>query len=130
MTTPGVQYQAAPAALTPAEQEMAEDNGILATKENVAAFTAEAMALQAQIPVGPGSVDTQAITELQQVLTGWGYPVAQTGQFDAATEAAVLKFKRDNGLVATYKMADGTQAVHPYIDESTKQFMLKKLGLA
>jgi peptidoglycan hydrolase-like protein with peptidoglycan-binding domain len=130
-TTPtpavGNQYQAV-GTLTAEQKEVADDNGILATPENVAAFMAEAKALEAQIPVGPGSVDTQAITELQQLLSGWGYPVTATGTFDAATEAAVLKFKRDNNLFATYKLADGSQALHPYIDEATKQFMIKKLG--
>lgn len=54
--------------------------------------------------------------------------MAASGQFDQATADAVLKFKRANNLVATYKLADGTAAVHPFIDEATKQAMIRKLS--
>jgi hypothetical protein len=62
------------------------------------------------------------------VLNQFGLTVPLTGQFDAATTAAVLSFKQSQGLFASYKQADGTLAVHPFIDEATKQAMIKKLG--
>jgi peptidoglycan hydrolase-like protein with peptidoglycan-binding domain len=69
------------------------------------------------------------VKELQQLLAGWGYAAQQTGQFDQATADAVIKFKRDNGVAAGYKLADGTPGVHPFVDEATKAVMMKKLGL-
>ncbi|MNT64626.1 putative peptidoglycan binding domain protein [compost metagenome] len=70
------------------------------------------------------------MTELQQILAQWGYAVQQNGTFDQATADAVIKFKRDNGVAASYKMADGTPGVHPFVDDATKAVMMKKLGLA
>lgn len=126
-TTSGTtQYQAA--GLSADEAQIAQQQGILATRENFDAFMKEAQALEAQNAVGPGSTDKEAITELQQILAQWGYTVQQTGAFDQATTDAVIKFKRDNGLAASYKMADGTPAVHPFIDDATKAVMIKKLG--
>jgi N-acetyl-anhydromuramyl-L-alanine amidase AmpD len=121
------QYQAS-TALSAEESQIAQQQGILATRENFDAFMKEAQALEAQNAIGPGSTDKEAITELQQILAQWGYPVQATGQFDQATTDAVIKFKKDNNLAATYKMVDGTAAFHPFIDEATKQAMIKKLG--
>ena len=65
---------------------------------------------------------------LQGLMAGWGYAVPSTGAFDAATEAALVKFKQDNGLAATYRLADGSSAYHPFIDAATKAKMVQKLG--
>ena len=42
--------------------------------------------------------------------------------------AAVLAFKKAKNLGATYKLADNTPAFHPFIDEATKQAMIRKLS--
>jgi N-acetyl-anhydromuramyl-L-alanine amidase AmpD len=125
---PGTQYQAAP--LAGEELAIAQQQGLLATRENFDAFMKEAQALEAANAIGPGSTQTESISELQQLLAGWGYAVTPTGQFDQATIDAVTKFKRDSGVAATYMMADGTPGVHPFIDEATKAAMIKKLETA
>lgn len=125
---PPTQTVAAPAALTAAQQQICEQQGLLATADNYNAFMTDAQAIQNQNALGPGSNDPQSISELQQVLAGWGYQVSVNGQWDQATTNAVLQFKKDNGLYATYKMADGSQGIHPFIDQATKQAMIKKLG--
>jgi hypothetical protein len=119
----------APAAnqLSADEQKIAQQQGILATRENFDAFMKEAQALEAAKALGPGSVDPQSITELQTLLKQWGYPVNPTGQWDQATTDAVLKFKKENNLPASYKMADGSQGYHPFIDDATKQAMIRKI---
>jgi N-acetyl-anhydromuramyl-L-alanine amidase AmpD len=127
-TAPATQYQAA--GLSAEEAQIAAEQGILATRENFDAFVKEAQALEAQNAVGPGTTQKDAVTELQQILAQWGYAVQQNGTFDQATADAVIKFKRDNGVAATYKMADGTAGVHPFVDDATKAVMMKKLGLA
>jgi hypothetical protein len=124
---PATQYQAA-TPLTAEELAMCQQQGILATPENFKAFITEAQALESVNALGPGSTQTESITELQQLLAGWGYAVAATGQFDQATVDAVTKFKKDNGVAATYKMADGTPGVHPFVDEATKAAMIKRLN--
>jgi N-acetyl-anhydromuramyl-L-alanine amidase AmpD len=125
---PGTQYQAAP--LAGEELAIAQQQGLLATRENFDTFMKEAQALEAVNALGPGSTQTESISELQQLLAGWGYAVAATGQFDQATVDAVTKFKRDSGVAATYKMADGTPGVHPFIDDATKAAMIKRLETA
>jgi peptidoglycan hydrolase-like protein with peptidoglycan-binding domain len=125
---PGTQYQAAP--LAGEELAIAQQQGLLATRENFDAFMKEAQALEAVNALGPGSTQTESISELQQLLAGWGYAVAATGQFDQATIDAVTKFKKDNGVAATYKLADGTPGVHPFVDEATKAAMIKRLETA
>ncbi|MDB5097142.1 MAG: hypothetical protein JWM80_1563, partial [Cyanobacteria bacterium RYN_339] len=106
---------------------IAQQQGIAPTKANFQAFMTEAQAIEQQQALGPGSTDTASITELQNLLKQWGYPVTPNGQFDQATIAAVLKFKTDNGLFASYRMANGQRGVHPFIDQATKQAMIAKL---
>jgi peptidoglycan hydrolase-like protein with peptidoglycan-binding domain len=101
---------------------------LLATKANLTAFVQEAQTLESTAALGPGSPQADMVKELQQVLTQLGFPAAVSGTFDAETEAAVVAFKRANQLVATYKLADGSAAVHPFIDEPTKQVLISKLG--
>jgi hypothetical protein len=126
-TTPATtQYQAA--GLSAEEAQIAQQQGILATRENFDAFVKEAQALEAANAVGPGSTDKDAVTELQQVLTTFGIPVPVTGQFDQATANAVLQYKKSKNLTASYKLADGTPAVHPFIDDATKNAMIAQLG--
>ncbi|MDB5098708.1 MAG: hypothetical protein JWM80_3129, partial [Cyanobacteria bacterium RYN_339] len=108
-------------------QKLAQQQGILATRENYDAFMKEAQALEATKALGPGSADPASITELQNLLKQWGYAVTPNGQFDQATVAAVLQFKKASNLPASYKMADGTQGYHPFIDQATKQAMIAKL---
>jgi peptidoglycan hydrolase-like protein with peptidoglycan-binding domain len=125
-TVPG----AAATGLTAEEQATAQQAGILATPDNFKAFTAAAAALQAEAgAMGPGlNENPEAVNELQQLLKQWGYQVNQTGKFDNDTVAAVLKFKKDNNISYGYVMADGTPGVHPFIDQKTKDVMIKKLG--
>jgi hypothetical protein len=120
----------APGDLSAAEQQIAQQQGIQATRANFDAFMNEAKALEAENALGPGSTDGASITELQQLLAGFGYNVQQNGQFDDATVAAVLQFKKDAGLKASYVMADGSPAYHPFIDAATKQAMIAKLQAA
>lgn len=123
------QAQAAPGALTPEQQAIAQQAGIQATAQNIEAFKQAAAALEAQQAMGPGVQETpEAVGELQQLLTSWGYAAPTTGKFDQATVEAVLKFKRDNGLTEAYLMADGTPGVHPFIDQRTKDAMIAKLS--
>lgn len=131
-TTPGTVPGTTPGT-TPAGQvddaTLAQQFGLRNDPANVAAFR-EILARTTAEPgvIGPGSTNADAVKELQQVLTQFGFPCAVTGQFDAATVDAVLKFKRANNLGASYKLADGTAAVHPFIDEATKQAMIRKLS--
>jgi hypothetical protein len=108
-------------AITAEEQQVCTQAGILATKENLTKFLAQAQAIEASADViGPGLRDTRdTVNELQQVLKQFGYAVNVTGTFDQATVAAVLKFKKDNGVSYDYLMADNTPGVHPFIDQRT-----------
>jgi peptidoglycan hydrolase-like protein with peptidoglycan-binding domain len=116
--------------LTPDEAQVAKDAGIQATKDNVARFLAAAAALELeQGVVGPGLNDTRdTMLEVQQVLNQFGARLPLTGAFDPATVEAMLAFKKAQGLVQDYAMADGTPGVHPYIDSRTKAHLIKLLG--
>ncbi|MEB3223893.1 MAG: peptidoglycan-binding domain-containing protein [Candidatus Sericytochromatia bacterium] len=113
--------------LTADEQALAQQHGLLPTRANMTAFLQEAQALEAADALGPGSSQADMVMELQQLLAAWGHAVTPSGQWDEATTQAVTTFKRDNGLVASYKAADGQPAVHPFIDAATKQAMIRKL---
>lgn len=128
--TPATPAQPAGTALNAEESALATQFGILATKANFDAFMAEAAKLETEANVvGPKLNEApEAVTELQTILAQWGYAVTVNGQFDAATVAAVNKFKQDNGITYNFQMADGTAGVHPYIDGRTKEAMIKKLG--
>lgn len=52
---------------------------------------------QATIKLGSTGAD---VTQLQNLLNAFGYAVAVTGTFDAATDAAVRKFQSSKGLTA------------------------------
>ncbi|MEB3330049.1 MAG: peptidoglycan-binding domain-containing protein, partial [Candidatus Sericytochromatia bacterium] len=121
---------AAGATLTAEEAQLAQQHNLLATRDNVTAFAREAQRLETSGAMGPGALQADLVRELQQVLTQLGFATPATGTFDAATEAAVLAFKRSHQLVAPYKLADGTDAVHPFIDEQTQQALISKLGEA
>lgn len=112
-------------------QKLASQYNLLPTKANVDAFVAEVQSYSQPGPngyqmLGPGSSDTQAITQIQQALKSWGYPANVTGQYDAATQQAVKAFKKDNGLHQNYQMSDGSWAINEYLDYQTAQAMQKK----
>lgn len=117
-------------ALSAEEAKLAQDFGIAASRANFDAFMAEAGKLEQEAGVvGPNlNATPEAVQELQTILGMWGYAVTVTGQFDAATVAAVNQFKRSNGISYNFQMADGSAGVHPYIDQRTKDVMIKKLG--
>jgi peptidoglycan hydrolase-like protein with peptidoglycan-binding domain len=119
-----------PTQLTADEAKVAQEAGILASKENVARFLVAAAALETeQGVVGPGLNETRdTMLEVQQVLNQFGARLPLTGAFDAATVEAMLTFKKAQGLVQDYVMADGTPGVHPYVDGRTKAHMIKLLG--
>ncbi|MEB3285334.1 MAG: peptidoglycan-binding protein [Candidatus Sericytochromatia bacterium] len=125
---PAVQNSTPPSTLSPEQQNIASSQNLLAESSNIEAFQREAAELEGMDALGPGSNKTEMIKELQQVLNTFGLKVNQNGLFDAETAAAVLAFKRENNLFARYKMADGSQGIHPFVDEATKQAMIRKLG--
>lgn len=111
--------------------KLAQQYGLLPTKENVDAFVTEVQGYAAPGPggfqtLGPGSPNTDAIQQIQTALKAWGYPAEVTGQYDAPTQAAVKAFKQANGLRQTYKSADGNFAVNEYLDFQTYQKMQEK----
>ncbi|HEY9898840.1 MAG TPA: peptidoglycan-binding domain-containing protein [Pantanalinema sp.] len=118
---------------TPAQQPNASWQAIATqyklqpTEANVHAFLAEVQTYQTDGALGPGSTDAGAIKDLQSVLAKWGYQVAATGQYDAATAQAMIAFKQANGLKQTYLAADGNPAVNEYADKGTLEFIMKKL---
>jgi len=105
--------------LDPDTQAIAQAYNLLPTKENVDAFLAEARSYEQNGTLGPGSANTDAITELQGVLSNWGFNVTVNGTYDHATGEAIKAFKQANGLHQTYKMADGSWAVNEYLDNAT-----------
>lgn len=100
---------------------------LLNTAENIQAFKNEALLYPTDGTLGPGSNDRQHITELQTLLQMWGYQVTPNGQYDAATEAAVLRFKTQNNLHQSYKAPDGNWAINQYADKQTLVFMSQKM---
>lgn len=109
-------------------QAIAQAYNLLPTRENVQAFLAEARSYEQNGTLGPGSPNTQAITELQTVLKEWGYNVTVNGTYDQATGDAVKAFKQAHGLHQTYKMADGSWAVNEYLDNATLAKMQELLA--
>lgn len=114
--------------LDPDTQAIAQAYNLLATKENVAAFLAEARSYEQNGTLGPGSPNSDAISELQSVLKEWGYEVSVNGDYDHATSEAVKAFKLANGLHQTYKSADGNWAVNEYLDNATLAKMQELLS--
>lgn len=100
---------------------------IQATPENVQAFMNEVRGYQSEGALGPGSQQKQAITDLQTVLQKWGYQVAPNGQYDQATQQAVLAYKRQSGLHQSYKAQDGNWAVNEYADKQTLESIMSRL---
>ena len=66
--------------------------------------------------------------QLQQMLARFGFRVTANGQFDQATMQAVLQFKQQNGLRASYVMANGQPGYTPFIDAATQQALTRKLA--
>lgn len=116
--------------LTPQESAIATQYKLLATKANVAAFTAEVSAYQANGTLGPGVSNPDAVNQLQMALARLGYQVTPGGQYDAATAQAVIKFKMDNGLHQTYRSADGNFAVNEYATPDVVAALIEKLRKA
>jgi peptidoglycan hydrolase-like protein with peptidoglycan-binding domain len=121
-----------PAGLTPTEQAMASQYGLLPTRENVQAFLSEIQTYTQSGPggfktIGPGCTDTSAVRQAQEALTRLGFPVTVTGSYDTATQEAVKGFKVAQGLRQSYRLADGKLAVNEYLDLPTFQKMVEKL---
>lgn len=119
---------AQPAPVDENTKALAEQYKLQPTKANVDAFLAEVQGYASPGPdgfqtLGPGNPNTEAITQVQQLLKSWNYSVEPTGQYDAATQAAVRSFKQANGLHQTYKGTDGNFAVNEYLDYQTYQKM-------
>jgi N-acetyl-anhydromuramyl-L-alanine amidase AmpD len=114
-------------ALTPDEAAMAQQYKLYPTKENIAAFTNEVRSYQQSGALGPGVQNPGAIRDLQTALSRLGYQVPATGEYDAATAQAVMRFKRDNSLRQTYLAADGQPAINEYADAKTLQAILQRL---
>lgn len=113
--------------LTPTEQALATQYNLLATVANVQAFENEQQQYQQLGCLGPGSSNTQAITQLQQGLAQLGYSVSVDGQYDTATQNAVIKFKQDNGLHQSYQLANGTWAVNAWLDPNCYNTLKAKI---
>ncbi|HEY9856195.1 MAG TPA: peptidoglycan-binding domain-containing protein [Stenomitos sp.] len=123
--------QPTPAPVDDNTLKLAQQYGLLPTKENVDAFVTEVQGYATPGPggfqtLGPGSPDTESIKQIQTALKAWGYPAEVTGQYDSPTQAAVKAFKQANGLHQTYKNADGNFAVNEYLDYQTYQKMQEK----
>ena len=117
-----------PAAPAPANwQVTAQQYGLYPSEQNVQAFLAEARQNQTEGALGPGSPASQPIRDLQSALASWGYRLATTGVYDEATQAAVVAFKRNEGIVQSYRAADGTWAVNGLADARTLERMMQKL---
>ena len=113
--------------LSPADQALASQYGLLATSANVAAFKAEVSQYATNGTLGPGSANSGAISQLQAALSQLGYSVPVTGQFDQTTASAVTSFKASNGLHQTYQAADGSWAVNEYATPDVVSAMLSAL---
>ncbi|MEB3186320.1 MAG: peptidoglycan-binding protein [bacterium] len=117
-----------PAAPAPATwQVTAQQYGLYPSEQNVQAFLAEARQNQTEGALGPGSPASQPIRDLQSALASWGYRLATTGVYDESTQAAVVAFKRNEGIVQSYRAADGTWAVNGLADARTLERMMQKL---
>lgn len=126
-TTPA----AAAATTTPTSIDVAgiaQQYGLLATKENVEAFIQEAGTYESGGALGPGSTDTDDIKDLQQILKTLNFSVTVTGSYDDATSKAVVSFKQQNGIHQNYKLADGNWAINEFADSPTLKAILDKLG--
>lgn len=61
--------------------------------------------------------DAAKVRTLQGALARRGYAVPATGTFDAATERAVVAFKKVYNLTEPFRTADGRPAVTPFVNE-------------
>ena len=126
--------QPQPAPGQPNVQAIANQYHIFATPDNVNAFLAEVKGYQTDGALGPGSAQKQAVSDLQTLLQKLGYQVTPSGNYDAATQQAVIAYKRANGLHQTYKAQDGNWAVNEYADRQTLMalmaWMQKQMGKA
>lgn len=100
--------------------------GLLATQENVDAFLADTRAYKTDGTLGPGMDSPADIREMQTILSKLGYDVTVNSVYDEATTAAVMKFKKDEGLHENYKLADGSYAVNQYATRATLVKLLEK----
>ncbi len=105
--------------LDPDSAAIAATYKLLPTKENVQAFLLEARKYEQDGTLGPGSPDSNAISQVQQALAAWGFQVTANGKYDQATAAAVVQFKLRNGLHQSYRAADGAWAVNEYLDNQS-----------
>lgn len=116
--------------LTPEEAAIAAQYKLLVTKANIAAFRAEVKAYQSNGTLGPGVNNPDAVNQLQMALARLGYQVTPSGQYDAATAQAVIRFKLDNGLHQSYLASDGKFAVNEYATPDVVAALIEKLRKA
>ncbi|MNR89047.1 putative peptidoglycan binding domain protein [compost metagenome] len=109
-------------------QAIAAQYKLEASESNVNAFLAEVREYGNNGTLGPDYPNAEDIAELQGILQTWGYSVTPSGNWDAATSQAIMKFKLDNGLHQTYKSADGNWAVNEYAEPQTLSKIREKLG--
>lgn len=109
---------------------VATQYGLQPSQENVSLFLAEVGKYNQGGALGPGQGPERAadIKELQRLLKNvFGYTgVTESGTFDQATAAAVIEYKKRNGLKQTYRAADGNFAINEYADIQTLQLMLQQ----
>ncbi len=98
------------------------------SETNVKAFLAEVREYANNGTLGPDYPNAEDIAELQNIFKSWGYAVTPTGNWDAATSQAIMKFKVDNSLHQSYKSTDGNWAVNEYADPQTLAKISAKLG--
>lgn len=119
---------AAPSTAPADTSRTAQQYGLTDTPANVAAFQQALQRVSGEPGVlGPGASAPQAVTELQQLLSSWGYNVPATGQFDPPTAEAVLAWKTKAGLAESFQLANGQPGVLPFVDARTRDAMLKAL---
>ncbi len=104
-------------------QQIAQQYGLEPTAQNVANFLSEVQSY-AKNAIGPDSGTSDQVKQLQTVLRALGYDVDPSGTFDDKTAAAVVDFKKENGIHQSYNMADGSPAVNEYVDSATAQAMV------
>jgi nucleoid-associated protein YgaU len=96
-------------------------------RANMEAAAKEAAAL-ATNAIGAETAQPEARAYVQQYLKGLGYQVQVTGNFDKATEDALIDFKRKNNLAASYKDDQGNAVYTPYVDSATAEALFQALN--
>ncbi|MEB3298704.1 MAG: peptidoglycan-binding domain-containing protein [Candidatus Sericytochromatia bacterium] len=103
--------------------DLARKHGLADDPTNIKAFMDE-VSSYAETAIGPDVGSPDKVRNLQWVLSGIGYDVRPTGQWDEATSRAVIDFKRRQGMHQGYLLADDTPAINEYVTEDVVQRMV------